>query len=86
MVVENKSIEGAIGRITYQNSKGKTSRYYPDIYIPKENLIIEVKSQYTIKQNINVNIRKREACLNSGINFKYMIITPNKTGIIIDWA
>jgi hypothetical protein len=86
LVVENKSIEGAIGRITYQNSKGKTSRYYPDIYIPKENLIIEVKSQYTIKQNINVNVRKREACLNSGINFKYMIITPNKAGIIIDWA
>ena len=85
LVIENKSIETAIGRITYPNSKGKISRYYPDIYIPKENLIIEVKSQYTIKQNMSANSRKREACLNSGLSFRFMIVSPTNAETVIEW-
>lgn len=30
--------------------EGKTRRYYPDLYVPKENKIIEVKSTYTYLQ------------------------------------
>jgi len=85
LVIENKSIEAAIGRITYQNTKGTISRYYPDIYIPIDNLIVEVKSDYTIKQNAIVNKRKRDACIVAGLNFKFMIISNNKNEIHIQW-
>jgi len=33
--------------------EGKRRRYYPDFYIPKENMIIEVKSNFTIKDSTN---------------------------------
>jgi hypothetical protein len=39
----------------------KMHKYYPDIYIPNENLIIEVKSTYTISQNLEMNQAKFEA-------------------------
>lgn len=60
----------------------KNHRYFPDIYIPKENLIIEVKSKYTYKGFIgwyNTNLLKRQACLNAGYNFQFMIFDNDGT-------
>jgi len=54
----------------------KKHRYYPDIYIPKKNLIIEVKSKYTYDGFIgwyNINLLKRQACIDAGYNFQFMI-------------
>jgi len=45
-------------------------RYFPDIYIPSENLIIEVKSSFTLNNDLETNELKFEAVKNAGFNFK----------------
>lgn len=45
-------------------------RYYPDIYIPLENKIIEVKSDYTLKADWDKNQAKFEAVRNLGFDFQ----------------
>lgn len=64
-----------IPRITYYDNIGKQHYYFPDIYIPKDNLIIEVKSEYTYNKNIPRHHLKRDACLSAGYNFKFMIMS-----------
>ena len=73
----NKDIESKIGKIRYLKGE-KMSRYYPDIFVIKDNLIIEVKSEYTYKQNREINDLKKAACLNAGLDFKFMIFTGVK--------
>ena len=45
-------------------------RYYPDIFIPKDNIIIEVKSDYTVKCNLEINEAKFEATKALGFDFR----------------
>jgi hypothetical protein len=52
---------------------GRVHRYYPDFYIPKENLIIEVKSQYTLDVQWDKNQAKFNAVKDNGFNFKLII-------------
>lgn len=49
---------------------GNQHRYYPDIFIPSENLIIEVKSEYTLNKELNKNEAKFEAVRNAGFEFR----------------
>jgi hypothetical protein len=53
--------------------KEKSKRYYPDIYILKDNLIIEVKSTYTMNKELDKNLAKRKACIEQGYDFKFWI-------------
>ncbi len=55
------------------NVDGKERRYFPDIYIPSENMIIEVKSSYTINCDVTVNEAKWTATKALGYNFKVII-------------
>ena len=63
-----------------KDGDGKFHIYHPDFYIPKENLIIEVKSSYTLDGNGKRkdwgyrNKLKEEACLLFGYNFRLMIL------------
>ena len=61
--------------VKYVNYSGKKSYYFPDFYIPKYNLIIEVKSWYTEKRDKNVELKK-DACLQNGFN--YLRVVDNK--------
>lgn len=54
----------------YQN---KLHRYYPDIYIPEENLIIEVKSEYFMLKEFQKNMHKAIACKSAGYEFKFEV-------------
>jgi hypothetical protein len=57
---------------------GKYRRYYPDLYIPSDNTIVEVKSIYTYMRNIVEFHRKRKACEYLGYTFKsYICKTRN---------
>lgn len=47
--------------------------YYPDIYLPKSNLIIEVKSDFTYQVNLEENLLKAYATINSGFDFQFWI-------------
>jgi len=55
--------------ITYKLGE-KEHRYFPDIFIPKDNIIIEVKSEWSLKLQIDKNQAKFQAVRNLGFNFK----------------
>lgn len=55
--------------------------YFPDIYIPSQNLIIEVKSEWTYRLNHEININKKNAVKAAGFNFLFAIWC-NKTKTI----
>lgn len=69
---EVKTLQKDIPTIWY-NFKGNKKRYYPDIFIPSENLIIEVKSTYTYEANLEINLAKQDAVLGQGFNFRFEI-------------
>lgn len=47
--------------------------YYPDFYLPKYNLIVEIKSTYTYNYDVNKNILKEDSCIKKGYNFLFII-------------
>lgn len=57
----------------YYEFDDKICRYYPDIYIPRYNLIIEVKSKYTWKKYKTKNLAKRHACKLAGYFYNIVI-------------
>lgn len=64
--------------IPYFENDGSSHVYFPDIYIPKDNLLVEVKSQYTYNGFIgwyNTNKLKEAASISEGYNFKFMIMS-----------
>lgn len=54
----------------WYNYNGKKRRYYPDFYIPNDNLIIETKSTYTLEFDKDKNNLKFEATKSHGFDFK----------------
>lgn len=72
----------------------KEHRYYPDIYLPEVNLLIEVKSNYTYSLHEEVTIAKMKASVEAGYSVLLVILTGNrmrKHGLdgyknVIDWA
>lgn len=74
-ISEEELIEGykIIPVINYfQNDK--KHYYYPDIYIPSKNLIIEVKSRYTFELAKETNLIKLETTVNKyGYNMEIRI-------------
>ena len=60
--------------IWYYNPKdNRKHRYIPDIWIPKDNLIIEVKSIYTYNKYIEKNNLKKDAVLSNGFNYQIKV-------------
>lgn len=65
---------------SYTSDKGRNAKYYPDIYIPSENRIIEIKSQWWWDGNgktdekyttrLANNLRKRQAVIDAGYNYE----------------
>lgn len=76
IVINDIEIEKIIGVIIYKY-ENKQHRYYPDIYIISQNKIIEVKSTYTYKKDLEKNIQKQNAVLNKNINFEFKIYNNN---------
>jgi hypothetical protein len=64
-ILKHKSIK------YYQNSKQKI--YFPDFYLPKYNLIIEIKSSYYYKKEEEKNILKEKYTKEFGLNFLFII-------------
>lgn len=57
----------------YFSEDNKRHRYYPDLWIPKDNLIIEVKSNWTYDREVKRNLLKRQSVLDAGYKFEFMI-------------
>ena len=51
----------------------KKKKYHPDYYLPKFNLIVEIKSDYTYECEKDQNEAKKEAAINNGFNFLFII-------------
>lgn len=64
--------------------QGKNKTYRPDFFIEKENLIIEVKSVYFLKNNLEKNILKFNKVLDNNYKFKLFLTTHQKDIIIFD--
>lgn len=71
----------------YKTVSRHSWRYYPDIYIPTENRIIEVKSQWwwdgygkeKYKSRLENNLRKRQAVLDAGYNYEVWLFEDKHT-------
>jgi hypothetical protein len=63
---------GNVPRIFY-SFQNQMKRYFMDIYIPKNNLVIEVKSDYTMDKELEKNLAKRKACIEEGYDFQFWI-------------
>lgn len=82
IVISNSEIESFTGKVWYDDFENdKQRKYYPDIYIKSENKVIEVKSNYTFKQNLQINLLKQKAVESLGISFEFWIY--NSKGIKI---
>lgn len=68
----NKVIIEKTSPIQYQLNEN-THYYHPDFYLPKYNLIVEVKSTYTYEYDLDKNIAKKEYSIKSGFNFIFII-------------
>lgn len=64
---------------------GKTSRYYPDVYIPSRNMIIEVKSIYTYHLEEEKNDAKLEAVADAGY-IAWIYLFDYKGRVIDEWG
>jgi len=62
-----------IPKIKYYWTDGTEHYYFPDIYIEKDNLLIEVKSTYFMKKDYDKNIQKKVATEQAGYDFRFMI-------------
>jgi hypothetical protein len=52
---------------------GKQHRYYPDIYIPSQKRIVEVKSTYTYTRQMEQNECKKKHVIQDGYAFEFWI-------------
>ncbi len=59
-------------KFTYQFG-GKSHRYYPDLYIPSQKKIIEVKSPYTYNKQLEQNNCKKDQVVQDGYTFEFWI-------------
>ncbi len=74
-----------IPRISYKTSEEEKQRYYfPDIYIPHENKIIEVKSTWTIKLNPEIIDYKKKATQNAGYNYEIWCFNEKGERVMIE--
>lgn len=53
--------------------ENKKKKYHPDYYLPVYNLIVEIKSTYTYEREKEKNEAKKEAAINNGFNFIFII-------------
>lgn len=65
--------------IPYIDTEGKNRNYYPDIILPDYNTIVEVKSQYTYKKDLDINVQKRRYCESIGYSYVWMIYSDRET-------
>ena len=73
IVTSNREIESLCGEMKY-TFEGKEHKYYTDVYIKSSHTFIEIKSDYTFEIEKEKNLKKREACINAGINFEFWIM------------
>jgi hypothetical protein len=77
-ISEDDLIEGYDQRpvISYELD-GVQRKYYPDIYIPRFNVVIEIKSEWTFSKDEEKTIAKMHATAQAGFDTELLIYAPN---------
>ena len=52
---------------------GKNRVYYPDFYLKKYNLIVEIKSSYYYNISLDKNLAKQKSCIEQGYNYLFIL-------------
>ena len=71
-----------VPHIRYEFEGNRT--YFPDIYIPSQNKIIEVKCPWTFKKDLEKNLAKARKCIALGYNFELRIYDAKGAYTIAD--
>lgn len=66
-------IGGSEMPIIWYMFEGKKRRYFPDVYVKSINTLFEVKSDYTYKANLYMNIAKQQGSIEAGYNFEFIV-------------
>ena len=64
---------------------GTSRRYFVDIYIPAENMMIEVKSMWTLAQKQDRIRLKMEACVAQGYKYEIWVFDAKGNKIPVAW-
>ena len=84
LLISDREIRKRLGKIEYFDPyKNKTRQYLLDIYIIPENKVIEVKSDFTMLRTLDLNLIKRDSCLERGMNYEFWIFNPKKELVIL---
>lgn len=81
IIISNKDIFKKCGKFEYVQ-KGKVHRYYPDLFIPSENKIIEIKSSRTYQVQKEKNNLKKQSVIDKGYNFEFWVYDKNGKSIL----
>jgi len=82
IIVGKHEIFKYLGKIEYYYDNQKHI-YFPDIFLISEKLIIEVKSLWTFEMKKEINLLKRDACLQKGFNFNFWVFSSPEKVLII---
>lgn len=83
LLIVDKEIRERIGKIEYFDKyKNKNRQYLCDIYLIPLNKVIEVKSEFTLMRNLEINLIKRESCISKGLDYEFWVFN-NKTELTI---
>jgi hypothetical protein len=86
IIADDRLVEYNIPVFRYVNLNEHTALYYPDIYIPKENKIVEVKSRWwwdgngdeKHKSRLINNLKKRQSVLAKGFMYELWLFEDSK--------
>ena len=73
LVKFNEDFKIERGKMFKYEYNGKIKRYFPDFYLPKYNLIVEIKSNYIYNLAKDINELKKKSVLKKGFNFIFII-------------
>lgn len=71
-----------VPRIPY-TFKGNNHYYFPDIFLPHINRIIEVKSEHTLNIQYAKNMAKKRACEKMGYKFSFLVMDSKGNRLIV---
>jgi hypothetical protein len=73
-----KTSRNEVPEVWYNDLVGKKHRYFVDIWIPKINKMVEVKSTWTYNKNINIVNLKKQKCKELGYDYEIWIYKSSK--------
>lgn len=90
-IPDGKKTLNGVPVFEYTAESGNKLKYYPDIFIPKDNLIIEVKSRWWYdadnrpgyENRVKNNHHKRDVVISEGYKFQFWIYEQDNTLVII---